>query len=139
MKSAVFAGAIAGIVCGIVETIMAPILVDLLKILEAPGGQEIWDLPMIMLALLASISLGLIWGSIFAMIYNLIYGVIPGRGVMKGLRFGLMIWLVKDIAAASYLATWLQIPLAKAFILYGSFMWIAYGLVLGALYRKPGD
>ena len=74
MKNAVFAGAIAGIVCGIVENIMGPIFVVLLGILEAPGGREIWGLSMMMLALLTTISLGLIWGSIFAMIYNFIYG-----------------------------------------------------------------
>jgi len=62
---------------------------------------------------------------------------------VKGLYFGLLIWLIKDIAASSYVVLVLvDIPsaitraLAIDLVLFGFFMWIAYGLVLGYLYKK---
>ncbi|WP_455277973.1 hypothetical protein [[Eubacterium] cellulosolvens] len=137
MKSGIFAGAIAGVIMGIGSTILAYILGILLQFIEPIGGLEIWDPSMQILLALAEISLGLIWGSIFGAIYSYTHNIIPGKGIIKGLYFGLIILLIKDIAAGSYVALMLmQIQTAINLIIYGFFMWIIYGLILGYLYKK---
>jgi hypothetical protein len=137
MKSAIFAGAIAGVVMGIVCSIFG-LFFTVFRIIEPPGGFEIWNDPsMQILLVLAEISLGLIWGIIFGAIYGYAYDIIPAKGVIKGLCFGLIIWLIKDVAAGSYTAFLLkQIQTALLLIIYGFIMWIGYGLLLGYLYKK---
>ena len=136
MKSGIFAGAIAGVVMGIVSIIISHILIGL-RLIDPIGGLEIWDLSMQILLALAEISLGLIWGSIFGAIYAYTHDIIPSKGVIKGLYFGLIIWLIKDVAAGSYTALILtQIQTALLLIIYGFIMWIVYGLLLGYLYKK---
>jgi hypothetical protein len=137
MKSGIFAGTIAGVVMGIVATIFGSFFTGF-RIIEPTGGFEIWNDPsMQILLMLAEISLGLIWGSIFGAIYAYAYDIIPAKGVIKGLCFGLFIWLIKDVAAGSYTALILtQIQTALLLIIYGFIMWIVYGLLLGYLYKK---
>ena len=137
MKNAILAGAIAGVVMGILMPIIGFISGEI-GLIEPPGGKEIWGTPMYMLLGLAHISLGLIWGSIFGAVYAFLYSLIPGKGALKGLYFGLSIWVIKDVAAGSYLAlTMMEVNSAIILIVVGFFMWIVYGLVLGYLYRKP--
>jgi len=137
MKSGIFAGAIAGIVTGIVSFALGPMLAQI-GIIEPLGGTwEIWDTSFYVTFALAFISLALIWGTIFGLIYSRYYDSTPGKGILKGLFFGLMIWLIKDVAAGSYVALmWVEISISAALIINGFFMWIAYGLVLGYLYKK---
>jgi hypothetical protein len=86
---------------------------------------------------LASISLGVIWGVIFGVVYSILYNSIPGKGVLKGLCYGILIWLIKDIAAGSYIALiGIGTNYALALILVGFFMWIVYGFILGHFYKK---
>ncbi|WP_455369056.1 hypothetical protein [[Eubacterium] cellulosolvens] len=137
MKSGIFAGAISGVVMGIVGSIVGYFFTGF-RLIEPIGGFEIWNDPSIQILLvLAEISLGLIWGSIFGAIYAYAYKIIPGKGVIKGLYFGLIIWLIKDIAGGSYTALILmQIQTALLLIIYGFVMWIVYGLLLGYLVKK---
>ncbi|WP_455277970.1 hypothetical protein [[Eubacterium] cellulosolvens] len=137
MKSGIFAGTIAGVVMGIVASIVGYFLTGL-RLIEPAGGFEIWNDPsMQILLVLAEISLGLIWGSIFGAIYSYTHNIIPGKGIIKGLYFGLIIWLIKDVAAGSYTALILtQIQTALLLIIYGFIMWIVYGPLLGYLYKK---
>jgi len=136
MKNILVVGPIAGVVLGIVSAISSYIFGPYFRILEAPGGWEIWDLSLIRLFALAAISLGVIWGTIMGAIYARFYDRVPGKGILKGLYFGLLIWLIKDIMAGSYLAlTMLEIPSAIILIINGFFMWSAYGLMLGYLYK----
>ncbi|MCW4032117.1 MAG: hypothetical protein NWF08_01845 [Candidatus Bathyarchaeota archaeon] len=135
MKSGIHAGAIAGVIIGIIQAICSFILTSI-GIIKPPGGPEVWDFSLNVLFLLAVISLGVIWGIIFGAIYKFLYGFIPGKGVVKGLCYGLLIWLVKDIAAGSYVALiGFEMNLAIGLIIVGFFMWIAYGLVIGVLYK----
>lgn len=136
MKNPILAGIIAGIVMGPLAIIIGNITVNQLGLIEPPGGKEIWGPSMFMLLGLAHISLGLIWGSIFGVIYASIFNIIPSKGVIKGLYFGLMIWLIKDVCAGSYTALILvQFQTAINLIYYGFSMWVIYGLVLGYLYK----
>lgn len=83
------------------------------------------------------IVLGIIFGTVFGAIYSRFHDLIPGKGISKGLYFGLMIWFIKDIAAGAYTAlTMGQVATGIGLIVVGFFMWIAYGPVLAALYKK---
>ena len=120
----IYAGAIAGIVGGIVGVIFGYIgsamkLFPVTDPLTSPVGM---------------IVLTIIFGAIFGRLYSKFRDPIPGSGPMKGINFGLMIWLIKDIAAGAYLAvTMLHVVDAIALIFIGFFMWIAYGYVLERL------
>ena len=87
---------------------------------------------------LALLSLSVIWGTFFGAIYGRLFDNIPGKGVMKGLIYGLLVWIAKDVAAGSYVALiFLEISISINLILIGFPMWIIYGLVLGYLYKPP--
>jgi len=140
MKSGILAGAIAGAVADI--AVIASVYVMMLifgniGIIEAPGGWEIWrDPSIIMLLAVAHLSLDIFWGMIAGVAYAFLYSLIPGKGVVKGLYFGLSIWVIKDVAAGSYLAlTMMEVSPAVILIFGGFFMWVVYGPVLGYLYK----
>lgn len=135
MSRIIVVGAIAGFIIGIVFFIFGALFVRF-EIIEPPVSLEIWR-GLYVLVILASISLGVIWGVIFGVVYSLLYNSVPGKGVLKGLCFGILIWLIKDIAAGSYIALiGIGTNYALALILVGFFMWIVYGFILGYFYKK---
>jgi hypothetical protein len=142
MKNAILAGAIAGAVAVIavitsIPYVILPIFGNI-EAYEPPGGSvEIWNLSMLMLLAVAHLSLSLIWGMIGGIAFSFLYNIIPGKDAVKGLYFGLSIWVIKDVAAGSYLAlTMMEVNSAIHLIVGGFFMWIVYGPVLGYLYKK---
>jgi hypothetical protein len=129
MKSGVGAGAVAGVVGGIVGVVFGLIGTSI-KLIDAPPGS-------IMNVTATMIVLTIIFGAIFGWMYSRFCDLVPGKGISKGLYFGLMIWLVKDIAAGAYIALVdMATSIAIGLIYLGFFMWIAYGYVLSALYKK---
>ena len=136
MKKAILAGAVAGAV-SVIAIIASGYVLGEIGVFEPPGGMEIWTPSMFMLLSLAHLSLAMIWGVIFGLLFASLYGWIPGKGVVKGLYYGLLIWVIKDVVAGSYLAlTLMEVNLAIILISTGFFMWIVYGPVLGYLYKK---
>ena len=137
MKSATLAGAIAGAVMDIAFVASGYVFGNLGVFVPPGGSMEIWDLSMWILGSLAHLSLGIIWGMILGAVYAYLYSLIPGKGAMKGLCFGLSMWIFKDVLAGSYLAlTMNEVNSAIILIVVGFFMWIVYGPVLGFLYKK---
>jgi hypothetical protein len=136
MKSVIAVGGIAGAAIGIVQAVSGYVLADL-GIIAFPGGRGIWVPSLVVLLFLATISMGVIWCAIFSIIYVQFYDKVPGKGVLKGFYFGMMIWLIKDIAAGSYVALiMVQTSVAVSLIIIGFFMWIVYGLILGTFYKR---
>lgn len=137
MKNAILAGAIAGAVAYIAVVASAYVFGSI-GVFEPLGGtMEIWTPSMWILLAVAHLSLDIIWGMIAGAAYSFLYGSIPSKDVVKGLYFGLSIWVIKDVAAGSYLAlTMAEVNSAIILIIGGFFMWIVYGLVLGYLYKK---
>jgi hypothetical protein len=128
MKSGIVVGAIAGLVAGIVGIIFA-FIGDMIGLFPGPADP--------MVAAIASIILSIIFGAIFGMLYEKLYDSCPGEGIMKGINGGLIIWLVKDIAAGAFVGfVYGNIGIATFLIFVGFFMWIAYGALLGMLYKK---
>jgi hypothetical protein len=76
----------------------------------------------------------LIWGAIFGILFAFFYERVPGHNISKGLIFSMIIFSITNL------------PLAIHSIVYGIFAgffawtfaifaFIAYGLVLGYLYK----
>jgi hypothetical protein len=137
MKNGILAGAIAGVIMGICTVIIGFISVYYLGIKQPTYDVEAWTPTLTIWLTLAQISLGIIWGSIFGAIYTFVCDLIPNKGIIKGLYYGLLLWLIKDIAAGSYTALMIMnVTVAIDLIYYGFFMWTIYGLILGYLYKK---
>jgi hypothetical protein len=139
MKNVILAGAIAGAVMDIPLVAFAYVATNMgVSFIQPPGGSaEIWTPSLFMLLGLAHLALDIFWGMIGGAAYSFLYSLIPGKGVVKGLYFGVSIWVIKDIAAGSYLAlTMNEVNSAILLITGGFFMWILYGPVLGYLYKK---
>ncbi|WP_455278417.1 hypothetical protein [[Eubacterium] cellulosolvens] len=137
MKNAILAGAIAGAVADIAAIASAYVFGNI-GVFEPPGGSmEIWTASMFLLLGVAHLALDMIWGMIGGAAYSFLYGTIPGKAAVKGLYFGLSIWVIKDVAAGSYLAlTMNEVNSAILLIIGGFFMWIVYGAVIGYLFKK---
>ena len=136
MKSSILAGAIAGSIMGIVNFVLGYML-SYIGITEPLGGS--WEIAqsLLMLIVLALFSLSVIWGIFFGVIYGRFFDNIPSKGVMKGLVYGILVWIAKDVAAGSYAAMiFMAMYISINLIIVGFFMWIVYGLVLGYLYKK---
>jgi hypothetical protein len=137
MKNAILAGAIAGAVADIAVITSFYVLANTGVIQPPVGTMEIWTPSMFMLLGVAHLSLDIFWGMIGGAAYSYLYSLIPGKAAVKGLIFGFSIWVIKDVAAGSYLAlTMMQVNSAILLIIGGFVMWIVYGLVLGYLYKK---
>jgi len=135
MKSGFTAGLVAGFVTAISTPIIGFIFIAI-GIVEPLGGQEIWDPTMIMLWPFVLFGLIVIWGTIFGVIYSKVYNIIPGKNLMKGLIYGLIIFLISNIRVASFqIAFWQAIAWLWTFNSIGFFGLVIYGLVLGYLYK----
>jgi hypothetical protein len=128
VKNSIVAGLIAGIVAAIVGYIVGSILVLMGMTTASPLNSTIWYMVLLV-----------IWGIVFAPVFAKAYNIIPGKGWKKGLNYGLLIWVLSTIYAAS----WLTLPLTAAgfieatfYAIFGIFTRIAYGVALGALYKK---
>ena len=138
MKNAILVGAIAGAVATIAAVISAYVF-GYLGVFEPPGGtMDIWsNYSMLILFGGANLSLGIFWGMIGGAAFSYLYNLIPGEDAVKGLYFSLSIWVIKDVAAGSYLGLiMMEVNSAITLIICGFFMWILYGLILGYLYKK---
>ena len=137
MKNPLIVGAIAGCAAGMIAAVCSYIFFLVFRVVEPIGGFEIWSPSLSMLFALAQLSLGIIWGIIFSLIYSKLANSIPGKGVMKGVYFGLLIWVIKDVAAGSYtILIRTDVSWGIGLIVIGFFMWIVYGPLLWYLYKK---
>ena len=132
MKNALLAGAVAGLIAGILAG-----AITYFGLLMGLGGVEI---PLFN-AFISVVLLTIFFGTIFGLLYQALYRSIPSEGVKKGFLFGLIIWLIKDISAGTYLAVVSSFYIYYLFaaanlIVVGSYQWMLYGLTLGYLYKK---
>lgn len=141
-----YAGAIAGFIAGIVSIIFyyvggmigvyslgaENIRLAIIRFVAT----RILGIPLDATLAVFTIIITIIFGAIFGVIYSKFYNSIPGQDIKKGLYFGLMIWLIKDIAGGTYVALMGGITFATELIFVGFFMWIVYGPIICKLYTK---
>jgi hypothetical protein len=141
MKNGYQKGLLAGAIAGFVDntvSILSIVMAWIIGLWEATS----WEISYFIDVFLSHLSLNIIWGMFFGVIFVMIYDRIPGRGIKKGLIFGLLFyWVLSNVRIGSFLQSygdlWYGFDWAVAFIWGGFFPSIAYGLVLGYLYRKP--
>jgi hypothetical protein len=140
MKGGIHPGAIAGLAGGI-AAFLSRILGGMLGIFEVSvrmeGGRLITITPTPFTGLAGvHIILNMIWGTIAGVLYPVVYNLVPAKGVTKGLYYGLIFFLVTSFRTTVYYLGWGDMNLTWMWGFVGIFQVIAYGLVLGALYRK---
>lgn len=127
MKRVIVTGLIVGFISGIADLIFG--VIDFFGIVFpiTIDGQIIVIYTMIMAGL---------WGILWALLYAFFYEYIPGTGVLKGLFYGLIIWIIAPtsnwiISAVCGYYLW---ALQTAIVTFFS-IGIVYGLILGYTYK----
>lgn len=134
MKSGLSAGFIAGIVAGIVGVIAVWIINPSVRTLDSMAMMR-W--------LAVQIGLNIFWGAVWGWAFSKAYELVPYKSVTKGLCFALMIWLLfVGIYPPSILVMLYSVPfppatqIAIGWVVVGFLERLAFGPVLGALYKK---
>jgi len=134
------AGAIAGVLCAIAAH-GAYILAAIIKLpwgaANLPG---VLTISFLISHLSYEIMHYLVFGPIFGAIYALYYDSTPGKGVFKGLVYGLILYLISNLYYGVLLVQrWGYETITDAIGAWwmGFFTLATYGIVLGALYKKP--
>ncbi|MBN2097190.1 MAG: hypothetical protein JW714_01795 [Candidatus Omnitrophica bacterium] len=85
---------------------------------------------------LANIS-GMIFAILLALVYALVHKGLPGTGIIKGLCFGLFVWLVGTLPGVFSLALFSRInqTVIIYWIISGLIVNLWQGLVLAAIYK----
>jgi hypothetical protein len=136
LKSGIHPGAIAGLIGGIAAFMGMPVASMLGVWPPEPVP------PLIYIA--ALMTQDMVWGVVFGILFVMFYDKIPSKGIRKGIYFGLIFYFITSFRGSAYLLAYALSTQSK-FVYYGFFGWtftgffhfIALGLVLGALYRKP--
>lgn len=136
-RDGIIPGTIAGLVGGIVAIVSMIVGVNL----------RVWDPTHVIPGLLATSSfttlhmfeiiVTIAFGAIFGAIFSMYYDSTPSKGIMKGLLFSLILYLIKDIRMGVIGAGYGYFNAAIAIFWIGFFTLTVYGLVIGVLYRKP--
>ncbi|MBU0567218.1 hypothetical protein KJ693_03880 [bacterium] len=84
---------------------------------------------------------GLALGIILALVYALLIKSIPGKGIVKGLVFGLFVWLVGILPGM--LATYTFMRIATTVVIYwtiqGLVVLLVEGVIIAAIYGNPEE
>lgn len=138
IKGGMIVGAIAGFIGGIVAFILQFMNAIVMKIPYYWTWPHYSPITSIVNLAATEIVLMVIWGAVFSILFILFFIRIPGKGAMKGLYFGLILCLLCVLRTCSWGIPYAAIynTLVMSVITY-SFMFIIYGIVLGALYKPP--
>lgn len=132
MRSDIVTGIMAGIVAGMVGSIVAivfgyvGVFIGLLQELPPPMIDVV----------ISRFVLHTAWGVIFGALYPKFYDVVPGKATSKGLCYGLLLYLISSVRAATLLAAFTFVTLATDWVFVGFFQFASYGIILGSLYKK---
>ena len=77
------------------------------------------------------------WYTFFGLIFTRVYDIVPGKGILKGLVYSYIVFLISNIRFSVFqLAFWQCPQWLWSFNILGIFIWTVWGLALGALYKK---
>ena len=134
-KIGAVSGLIAGIIAGLIAAFITTPLIFRLGLtyyLLSPPPET----PLTKIFTTEIILMG-IWGVFLGIIYSKIQDLIPGRGVLKGLIFGLALYLILNIRGAIFLTAYGLLDMALGSLM--GLSTIIYGLMLGILYKAPKE
>ena len=133
MSSSWKIGAVSGLIAGIAFLIVSEIFTGIRLSLDLVMD---WSRPFLMGNTLVNIPLFLFWGMVLGVIYSKAHSLIQGKGVLKGLVYGLFFFVFVSVRLETFLIPY-GYPILNVVgnLLWGFFVWISYGLVLGFLYE----
>ena len=120
-------GAVAGLVAGIASGLIAFISDNILAVIGLSSGMVYFN----------ELIVNLIWGLIFGVIFSRTYNMIPGKGILKGLCYGLLVFLFTAFRESIWIAAYASVFFAISVALAYFFASIVFGIVLGILYDEP--
>lgn len=132
MRNDIVTGILAGLVAGVVGSMVAivfgyiGIFIGLLQALPPPMIDVV----------VSRLVLHTGWGVIFGALYPKFHDVVPGKATSKGLCYGLLLYLISSVRAATFLAAFTFVPLATDWLFVGFFQFASYGIILGTVYKK---
>jgi hypothetical protein len=134
VSSGIYLGAIAGLIGGMAASLsrVAGVAIGLFPMVEIPTVSNIF-----VILIGAHLIPNLIWGIILGAIYTKVYNVIPGMGLIKGIFYGLIFFLVASFRTSVYHLMWGLSSDAWAWCYIGFFQALYFGILIGILYRKP--
>ncbi|MCW4033611.1 MAG: hypothetical protein NWF08_09515 [Candidatus Bathyarchaeota archaeon] len=128
LKAGIISGLIAGIVLGIFMEVFSQIAISI-------GFYEEWLRPLIINNFLVNIPLFVFWGIVLGVIYSKVHSLIPGKGVLKGLVYGLFLYVILVIRGDTFMIPYGLFLMVAGDLFSGIFIWPAYGLALGFFYQ----
>jgi len=136
MDNSLKIGAVSGLIAGIVFTIVSEIFHNMRLSI---GLLEPWQRPFFENNTLVNIPLFIFWGIILGIIYSKVHSLILGKGVLKGLIYGLFLFVIITIKIETYLISYGYFLSTLGHLFWGFFVYIAYGLSLGFVYKFLRD
>jgi len=127
-------GAIAGLTDGVVSSI-SDVLGTRIGLFPAT---PIPITPIPYLAIIGqTLLINMIWGTILGVVFVNAYDLIPGKGILKGICFSLIFFLISSLRMAVYFGGFGDMIMAWSYGFVGFFgTGIAFGVALGYLYKK---
>ena len=134
MKNGYVVGGIAGAIAGVADGIVSYIISIL-------GGKiGLWadyDPITLLMQFPAQTAINVTWGVFFGFAFVMFYNCIPRQGVKKGIIYGLIVYfLLSNLRSAAFTYMFGFSEAAFSWAIHGIFASIAYGAVLGYLYKK---
>ena len=136
MDNSLKIGAISGLIAGFVFLVVGEIAI---RIGLSMGLWDPWFRPFLMNNTLVNIPLLVSWGVVLGIIYSKVYSLIPRSGILKGLVYGLFLYLIVSIRIETFTIPYGLVLSAAGHIFAAFFEWTAYGLSLGLLYKFLRD
>ena len=141
MRSGLLPGGIAGCIGGLAAGIS---MVTVTAIGLLPDAPKTLTLEFFLSQAQSHILINMMWGVVFGAIFAKVYSLVPNKGVLKGLCYALIIYLITSFQLGVWGTTWavyhgaslIAVMMAYGLFVVGSVNMIVYGLVLGALYKK---
>ena len=146
MRTGILPGAIAGFLGGTAASIVA-VLGPAFGLWGFPEGPVKLTFDLWLGQAGAHILINMVWGTIFGMMFAKVYNLVPSKGILKGLYYSLIIYLITSfqvgtwcVVMSVYANVWpIAILMAGGLFGVGSANATIFGLVLGLLYRKPTE
>lgn len=136
MRRAIIGGLFAGFAAGIVQAILD--ISGFWELFSVHSYVYVLGLSTVNIILLRIVLYSL-WGIVWVLLYSFFYNYIPDKGVKKGFIFGLLVWIAITVHPAVVMIQYGYEEIFIPWVLTGFFsICIAYGLLIGILYKK-GD
>ncbi|MCW4032908.1 MAG: hypothetical protein NWF08_05905 [Candidatus Bathyarchaeota archaeon] len=129
----IYLGAIAGLIGG-VAAFLSRVGITITGLYPLPVELD----PSSLFNVLAGyhIILNTIWAIVLGAIYTKVYNLVPGTGLIKGVFYGLIFFLVASFRMIPYFTLWGDLVNGLGWGYVGFFNALYFGILIGILYRK---